>query len=161
MASGPYETSDEVRRLPAVRAVYDVMHDATGRGAGQGECERMLAGACEAAGVALGAYDARILRWLANWEAETVAVVAGWVARAHEAGKAAAVPGGVTVEWGVHRPGIEAEGTALHCGRGGEALARQLLREWRRVHPGEGVLMRREIGAWRPVPESSEEDDHA
>ena len=37
--------------------------------------------ACEAAGVELGAYDLRILDWLANYEDSTCAVIAGLVAR--------------------------------------------------------------------------------
>jgi hypothetical protein len=32
--------------------------------------------------VDLGAYDLRIVSWLAGWERQTVAVVAGWVQRA-------------------------------------------------------------------------------
>ncbi len=42
----------------------------------------MLTDACAAAGVELGAYDRRILRWLAGWEPTTCAVVAGIIARA-------------------------------------------------------------------------------
>ncbi|TDC58577.1 hypothetical protein E1281_01090 [Actinomadura sp. KC345] len=41
-----------------------------------------LTGACEAAGVELGAYDRRILDWLSGWEPEVVAVVVGLIARA-------------------------------------------------------------------------------
>ena len=48
----------------------------------------MLAAACEAAGVTTGAYDERILVWLAGYEDSICAVVAGLIARAREAGKA-------------------------------------------------------------------------
>ncbi|HUY45622.1 MAG TPA: hypothetical protein VMV92_07835 [Streptosporangiaceae bacterium] len=41
---------------------------------------------CERAGVTLGAFDARILAWLAGWEPETCAVLVGLVTRAHAAG---------------------------------------------------------------------------
>ena len=41
---------------------------------------------CADAGVHLGAYDSRILHWLAGWEPATCAVVAGLIARAHENG---------------------------------------------------------------------------
>ena len=41
---------------------------------------------CADAGVQLGAYDSRILHWLAGWEPATCAVVAGLIARAHENG---------------------------------------------------------------------------
>jgi hypothetical protein len=45
-----------------------------------------LTEACQSAGVTLGAYDARILAWLANYEPETCAVVTGLIKRAHDAG---------------------------------------------------------------------------
>ena len=51
----------------------------------------MLLDALAAAGVYLGAYDHRIVEWLAGWEPQTVAVIAGWVQRAGQAdGQAAA-----------------------------------------------------------------------
>lgn len=34
------------------------------------------------AGVDLGAYDAKIVAWVAGWERSTVAVIASWVQRA-------------------------------------------------------------------------------
>lgn len=37
---------------------------------------------------ALGAFDDRILSWLANWEPETCAVVAGLIARPYASGAA-------------------------------------------------------------------------
>ena len=43
---------------------------------------RMLTAACEAAGVELGTYDARVLGWLSGWDDSTCAVVAGLIARA-------------------------------------------------------------------------------
>jgi hypothetical protein len=51
------------------------------------EQEAILRDALQAAGVELGAYDDRIVRWLAGWEWSTVAVVASWINRA--AGKKA------------------------------------------------------------------------
>jgi hypothetical protein len=36
--------------------------------------------------VKLGAFDHRIVLWLAGWEPSTCAVIAGLIARAHEAG---------------------------------------------------------------------------
>jgi hypothetical protein len=44
---------------------------------------QMLTAACEAAGVDLGAHDARILAWLAGFEDSTCAVIAGLITRAH------------------------------------------------------------------------------
>jgi hypothetical protein len=54
---------------------------------------RLLGRTCEAAGVAMGRYDDRIAEWLSIWEPSTVAVIAGWVGRAFEAGHRAATPG--------------------------------------------------------------------
>ncbi len=42
----------------------------------------MLTAACGQAGVALGAYDRRILEWLAGWEDATCGVIAGLITRA-------------------------------------------------------------------------------
>lgn len=42
-----------------------------------------------AAGVTLGAYDHRMLEWLAGWETGTVLTVASWIGRAYAAGRAA------------------------------------------------------------------------
>jgi hypothetical protein len=47
----------------------------------------LLEGACQAAGVQLGAYDHRILIWLTAWEPATCAVIAGLITRAHAAGQ--------------------------------------------------------------------------
>jgi hypothetical protein len=57
-----------------------------------------VTGALGAAGVELGAYDERIAAWLTTWDPETVAVVLGWVERAHAAGRAGACPCGCTRE---------------------------------------------------------------
>jgi hypothetical protein len=46
---------------------------------------RMLEDACTAAGVELGAYDRRIIAWLAGWEPQTVAVICGLISRARNA----------------------------------------------------------------------------
>ncbi len=43
---------------------------------------QMLAAACTAAGVEVGAYDGRILGWLAGFEGEACAVIAGLILRA-------------------------------------------------------------------------------
>jgi hypothetical protein len=48
----------------------------------------MIMDACLAAGVRLGSWDARIVQWLSMYQPSTCAVIAGLIARAHEAGKA-------------------------------------------------------------------------
>ena len=86
--TGPFETGQQARDVPAVRAIYDAMHVSHRRGV-MGELGyRLLDEACEAADVKVGAYDHRILIWLAGFEPETCAVVAGLIARAHQAGTA-------------------------------------------------------------------------
>jgi hypothetical protein len=44
----------------------------------------MLLQACEAVGVELGAYDHQILAWLAGFEPQACAVIAGLIGRAHQ-----------------------------------------------------------------------------
>jgi len=153
--NGPYETPEQVRQLPAVRAVYDAMRVTPQRGAGIAECEELVLGACGRAGVILGAYDARIVRWLANWEPETCQVVAALIERPR--------PGAVA-EWALaytHRPDV----SGLPARRvvqpyPSEAEAREAVAELLRLAPGdEPALVRREVGPWAPVPE--EEGDNA
>jgi hypothetical protein len=48
------------------------------------EQAEMLAGVL--AGVELGAWDRRIVDWLAGWDASTVLTVASWIARSRAAG---------------------------------------------------------------------------
>ncbi|MDL4814953.1 DUF6907 domain-containing protein [Actinomadura opuntiae] len=77
---GPYET--EQQAAETVREAYGNVTDLGTMG--RFNMARLNA-ACAAAGVRLGAYDRRILGWLAGWEPETVAVVVGLVVRASRA----------------------------------------------------------------------------
>ncbi|MGH3246520.1 MAG: hypothetical protein ACRDOI_09945 [Trebonia sp.] len=86
LPSGPFDTEDQARTHPAVRAVYDAMRASTRRGEMGDSGEAMILAACDRAGVELGKYDARIVRWLAGFEPQACAVVAGLVARAAHAG---------------------------------------------------------------------------
>jgi hypothetical protein len=61
---------------------------------------KLLEDACGAAGVELGAFDHRILLWLAGWEPSTVAVLAGLISRAHESGAEARGGAGVAMPGG-------------------------------------------------------------
>ncbi len=79
----PFETEAQVRELPEVQAIYAAFDRDPGVGKMAPHNHRLLDEALTAAGVELGAYDRRILSWLAGWEPQTVAVVVGWVARAH------------------------------------------------------------------------------
>jgi hypothetical protein len=84
---GPFDSEREARELPAVREVYAAFRADPGLGK-IGPNHRMLLDALAAAGVDLGAYDHAIAGWLAGWEPQTVAVIAGWVQRAAEVGQA-------------------------------------------------------------------------
>lgn len=79
--SGPYETEQE-----AIGAARHVLGRPPGTGAWQDGSLRLLEGACGAAGVKLGAYDHRILVWLAGWEPQMCIVIAGLIMRAGNAG---------------------------------------------------------------------------
>ena len=80
--NGPYQTEAQVTDLPVVRGVYAAFDADPGPGKMHPHNLAILAGACEAAGVGLGAYDQRILAWLAEWEPQTCAVIAGLITRA-------------------------------------------------------------------------------
>jgi hypothetical protein len=82
---GPFETADQAR-TPAVLAVYAAFDADPGAGKMAPHNLAMLTAACQAAGVELGAYDARILAWMGSWEPQTCAVIAGIIRRAYLAG---------------------------------------------------------------------------
>ena len=82
MTNGPYETERQVREIPAVQAVWTAFRAAPGVGAMEPHNRSLIEDACRAARVELGAYDARIVAWLAGWEPQTCAVIAGLIRRA-------------------------------------------------------------------------------
>ena len=80
----PYET--ERQAAADVAGIYAQCDRSNRRGV-MGEANlAYLRDACDRATVSLGAFDTRILAWLAGWEPETCAVVAGLVTRAYAAG---------------------------------------------------------------------------
>ena len=82
---GPFETERQARMaaLAATEPDEDSLLTAAGN-------RKLLGRALQAAGVAMGRYDDRILEWFARWEPSTCAVAAGWVTRACTAGQASA-----------------------------------------------------------------------
>jgi hypothetical protein len=78
--SGPFETErlarDAAHAIVAPDDGWSILHAPQNR--------LLLERACKAAGVELGAYDRRILDWLAGLEDSICAVVAGLVSRAHQ-----------------------------------------------------------------------------
>lgn len=80
---GPYDT--EQQASAAVRRAYDALRSARpGDPVPAGEVTRLnaelFARACD--GLSLGAYDRRILAWLAGYEPATCCVIAGLIMRA-------------------------------------------------------------------------------
>lgn len=78
--NGPFESEHEARQSPAVRAAYGTWSPRLGSLTGANHA--MLCTACTAAGVELGAYDRTVLQWLAGFEPQTCAVIAGIISRA-------------------------------------------------------------------------------
>jgi hypothetical protein len=82
MTAGPFSTEREA--AGAARHIYD---SPPGTGAWTAPNLTLLLDACAAAGVQVGAYDVRILEWLAGYEPSACAVTAGMIRRAHQAGR--------------------------------------------------------------------------
>jgi hypothetical protein len=77
--TGPFQTEREARELPAVRAVYAAFEADPGPGKMTAPNLRMLLDAVTSAGIHVGAYDVQILEWLAGYEPQTCAVIAGLI----------------------------------------------------------------------------------
>jgi len=77
MNAGPFATEAEARQAAGPLPEP---------GSWRGHNQRLIMGACHAAGVPLGSYDIQIIEWLAGWEPATCAVVAGLISRARQAG---------------------------------------------------------------------------
>jgi hypothetical protein len=80
--SAPLETREQAQNLPAVRAVRDSAAAQRKPGAMGGLSFNVLLKACTDARVKLGAFDVRILGWLAGFGPEESAVIAGLITRA-------------------------------------------------------------------------------
>jgi hypothetical protein len=86
--AGPFESEQQALGTPAVREIYAAFRARPGQGGMHPGSLAMLRAACEGADVELGAYDLRILSWLAGWEPQICAVIAGLVTRASIGGEA-------------------------------------------------------------------------
>ena len=86
--AGLFETERQALDTPAARAVFAAFEVAPGLGRMRPPNLAMLRAACEEADVELGAYDLQILAWLAGWEPQVCAVVAGLITRARSHGEA-------------------------------------------------------------------------
>ncbi len=77
-APGPFQTEQQARTF--AHAIVPPDPDEGIMTAAQNR--EVLHRACEQAGVEVGAFDARILNWLADWEDATCGVIAGLILRA-------------------------------------------------------------------------------
>ena len=127
---GPFSVRHEAASHPAVNAIYVAARESGVRGTLAEGCYRMLTDACQAAGVELGAYDQRILRWLSDFGPEECAVLAGIISRAGKRPPAehAALLGKrvrVTLDKPEGEPAVITEGILLRFGDCGEFVIRQ------------------------------------
>ena len=83
----PLESGEQALRLPEVAAIYAKARGSSRPGAMTELNLALLLAALHDGGVTLGAYDGRKALWLAGWEPELCAAVAGWIGRAHAAGR--------------------------------------------------------------------------
>ena len=81
MSCGPYETEQQARA--DVAHIHEQARRTVRRGVLAEANHARLMDACQAAGVTLGAFDTKILTWLANYEPETCAVITGLITRAN------------------------------------------------------------------------------
>ena len=86
--AGPFESEQQALGTPAVREIYAAFQARPRQGRIHPGSLAMLRAACEKADVELGAYDLRILSWLAGWEPQACAVIAGLITRARIGGEA-------------------------------------------------------------------------
>ena len=88
--TGPYQSEDDAIRDPAVQAIFEGMRRSPQAARMQDGSSRLIFTACALAGVELGDYDVRIIRWASGFEPQSAAVIAGLITRA-AAGKPDAV----------------------------------------------------------------------
>jgi hypothetical protein len=87
MTASPIETEAQARELPAVRVVHDAFRADPSPRRMAPRNHRLLCEPASAAGGGSRSHDHRILPWLAGYEPETCAVIAGIITRATAAGQ--------------------------------------------------------------------------
>ena len=124
----------------------------------QAQCSELLHAALTAAGVDTSAFEDRTAWWMANWEDYICAIIARWIASAHEAGTVAG-PAGAVTEWALsytHRPNV----TGMPSRRviqpyPDEAMAREAVASIDAEAPeDEPKLYCREIGPWKEASDA-------
>lgn len=89
---GPFDTEREARATRAAAVIRAAFDAAPGYGASIPARLKVMTDACEASGVALGAWDLGFLQGVAWREVADCVSLAGMIRRAYEAGKAAREP---------------------------------------------------------------------
>ena len=89
--SGPFDSEDEVLADAGVQQIYARMR-ASREFRMQDGSAALIFTACALAGVELGGYDVRIIRWVAGFEPQSSAVIAGLITRAAAGKQDAAAP---------------------------------------------------------------------
>jgi hypothetical protein len=79
---GPFATEQQALATRAAREAAAAFRDSPGAGRLAPLNLAILTGACQAEGVELGAFDLRILAWLASYETSVCVVIAGLIRRA-------------------------------------------------------------------------------
>lgn len=82
---GPFESREQAMSHPAVREIHEAARMTARPGVLFEGKHRLLCEALSGARVDLGAFDDHVALHLAGDDVHTVAVIAGWIARAHEA----------------------------------------------------------------------------
>lgn len=88
--TGPYNHPSELRDAPVVAEVRQLHRENRVRSGDPDNLVRdtvlrHLTAACTDSGVQLGALDLSVLRWLADWDTDTVQVIIGIIRRAGHA----------------------------------------------------------------------------
>jgi hypothetical protein len=112
----------------------------------QSQLAELLHRALAEAGVETSDFEDRTGWWLSGWEDYTIAIIARWVTRAFETGKAAG-PDGTVTEWGVTLEGYGNEPFASAADEDGARLIAASFPQSRTA------VARREVGPWTPAPE--------
>jgi hypothetical protein len=146
--NGPYETARQahaaaVAAVPPAPGWSILRHD---------ENLRLLHDALQDAGVTTAAYEEKLADWLANYEDETIAVIAGWIRRA------AQTPEGTATEWGVRFGGAGDRHVEPHID---EDVSWAIANQVRAQSPGMPArVVSRQVTAWTEAAEPEEDEDH-
>jgi hypothetical protein len=146
--NGPYETE----RQACAAAVAAIPPEDGWSILSPAQRSELLHRALSRASVETTVFEARTARWLTTWDDHTVSIIAGWIRRAYEAGKAAG-PDGAVAEWGVRY--TDPDSSVREVPSANEVQARHWaapdLDPW--GPQVETALIQRQVGPWKEVPD--------